>query len=157
MHQKCLCSGASRVLSQSMRLRGASTFGGPEKAGCYLRLSVTHILYVNTYIAPCALSTQDCGKVRPPNLLPIRPQKRLNPATHVRFCSVIHEESRSPPVPSCRTLLPQDLPAPQLNLMPRPVSAPMIVRYWKPDPKLLRHGSFTFLSLCNHQLFSKFL
>jgi len=29
-----------------MRLRGAPTFGGPEKAGRYLRLFVKHVLYV---------------------------------------------------------------------------------------------------------------
>ena len=47
---------------------------------------------------------------RPPNLLLIRPQKRLNPVPLERFCSAMYEESSSPPVTSCRTLLPQDLP-----------------------------------------------
>jgi hypothetical protein len=140
-----------------MRLRGAPPFGGPEKAVCYVRLSVKHILCVNSYIAQCALSVQDCEKVRHLHLLLIRPHKSLNPTPLVRFCSAMYEESRSPPVPSCRTLLPQDLPVPQRNLVPRPVSAPMTVRYSNPDPKLLRHGSFMFLSLCNHQSFSKFL
>jgi hypothetical protein len=58
-----------------MRLSAVPLFGSPEKAGCFLRLFVENILCVNSYTAQCAVSVQDCGKVRPPNLLLIRPKK----------------------------------------------------------------------------------